>query len=224
MAVTLEPEPASPPHLAVLPDPEALIQEARRRARRRRLALEGAVTVLAAAAVVAASVIGRSGAHREPRSSSPLPGLAPRCDAGQVRFAASFYGEAGGQFTQTLTLTNVSRHACRISGWPRLAAVNGTGRVGTRRVIQSSTPPFKPLPLRPGGAASFDLYGADWNAIANRPCPSTNAISVIPPGGISAVRVALKIPNCPFGFDIAPLVAGRTDRDSWSVVWPLHRR
>jgi hypothetical protein len=136
--------------------------------------------------------------------------------------AASIYGEAGGQFSQTLTFTNVSHRTCRISGWPRLAAVYGadtTGSVRTRRVIQSSRPPFEPIVLRHRSAVSFDLYGADWNAVANRPCPRTSAIAVIPPNGTSAVRVALKIPGCRFGFHIAPLVAGRTDRESWSVVW-----
>jgi hypothetical protein len=73
--------------------------------------------------------------------------------------------------------------------------------------------------LRARGAASFNVYGADWDFLRNRSCPMTTAALVTLPGGGAALRVRARIPSCPGGFEIAPVIAGRTDRQSWSFVW-----
>jgi hypothetical protein len=147
-----------------------------------------------------------------------------RCQPPQLQIAASFYGEAGGQFMQTFTFTNISRRVCRIGGWPSLEIEVASHRpvpVRTRRVIQGAlrVRPFASLLLRARGAASFDVYGADWDFQRNRSCPLATAALVTPAGGRAALRVGVRIPNCPGGFYIAPVIAGRTDRQSWSFVW-----
>jgi Domain of unknown function (DUF4232) len=147
----------------------------------------------------------------------------PRCHIAQLRLAATFYGEAGGQFMQTFTLTNASRHACSVRGWPRVAVESPTGRpirTFSRRVIQGSStaPPFRTVVLRPRAAGAFDVYGADWNHAADKPCPRTTAVLITPSGARSAISVAVRMPNCGV-FDVAPVIAGSVDRRSWSVVW-----
>jgi Protein of unknown function (DUF4232) len=148
-------------------------------------------------------------------TDTPSAAVAPQCAAGQLRLAPTFYGVAAGQFIQTLTFTNVSAHACRISGWPSIVGVE------TRRVVQGpeGARPFKTVTLRPHAAASFDVFGADWDNRTNRPCPRTKALVVTPPGSSDRIRVFAKVPNCPGGLEVAPLIAGRTDRDAWSFVW-----
>src|SRR5215472_14791018 len=83
-------------------------------------------------------------------------GSVPRCAVVQLRAAATFYGVAGGQFIQTFTFTNASRHACSLSGWPKL-------NLPARRVRQNARnrPAFRTIVLRVHGAGSFDVYGAD---------------------------------------------------------------
>jgi hypothetical protein len=147
-----------------------------------------------------------------------------RCQPSQLQLAASFYGEAGGQFIQTFTFTNIARRVCRMAGWPTLEIEVGSHRqipVRTRRVVQGplNARPFASVLLRASGAASFDVYGADWDFSRNRSCPRATAARVTPPGGAAALRVGVRIPNCPSGFLIAPLIAGRTDHQSWSFVW-----
>jgi Protein of unknown function (DUF4232) len=153
-------------------------------------------------------------------------GLSPssRCLLPQLRLAATFYGEAGGQFVQTFTFTNVSRQACRMEGWPRIGievAPSQRVAVRTRRVVQgqSGGRPFARVLLRSQGAASFDVYGEDWDHLRDRSCPKTTAALVTPPGGPAALRVSVRDPSCPSGLEIAPLTAGRIDRQAWSVVW-----
>ena len=146
------------------------------------------------------------------------------CESLQLRLAASFYGEAGGQFIQTFTFTNVSRRVCRMEGWPSLEIEVASHRpvpVRTRRVVQGPlrARPFARVLLRVRGAASFDVYGADWDFLRNRSCPLATAALVTPSGGRAALRVGVRIPNCPGGFYIAPVIAGPTDRQSWSFVW-----
>ena len=167
------------------------------------------VALLAAAALVGVA----------PGSTASVP----RCRTAQLRFAATFYGEAGGQFIQTFTLTSASRSACSVRGWPRFAVESRSGhpmRTSSRRVVQGSPTslPFRTVVLRPGSAGAFDVYGADWNFAANKPCPRTRAVLITPPGNRSAVSVPVKVPNCG-AFDIAPVIAGKVDRQSWSVVW-----
>ena len=61
------------------------------------------------------------------------------------------------------------------------------------------------------------MYGSDWDFRAYHACPATTAVFVSPPGA-SALSVNVKMPNCG-AFYIAPIIAGKTDRQSWSVVW-----
>lgn len=153
------------------------------------------------------------------RSSASVP----VCHARDLQLAASFYGEAGGQFSQTFTFTNLGDSACRMRGWPTLQVRTPSGRVASVRSIRvvqgaSTTHPFRTVVLRPSGAASFDVYGADWDFRANRACPQTRAIFVLPPGAGGRLVAAVSLPNCG-GFFVAPVIAGKTDRQSWSVVW-----
>lgn len=144
------------------------------------------------------------------------------CRTAELRLVAHGYGEAGGQFRQTFTFTNVGGRTCLLAGWPTLTLKSPSGRavsVRSIRVVQGalSAHPFRTVILRRGRAASFDVYGADWNFRAYRACPATTAVLVSSPGA-SALSVNVKMPNCG-AFYIAPIIAGKTDRQSWSVVW-----
>ena len=141
-----------------------------------------------------------------------LAAPAPSCTAAQLHIQPTSYGEAGGQFVQTFTLTNVGANACRLAGWPAL-------RAPSIRVVQGgpSAKPFHTVVVQPGGVAAFDVFGADYDALANRACPKTRSLLIAATGtGPSRVRVAL--PFCG-PFFVAPVIAGRTDRNAWSEVW-----
>jgi Protein of unknown function (DUF4232) len=153
------------------------------------------------------------------RSADPLP----VCRTGELRLAATFLGAAGGQFSETFTFTNTWQRVCRLSGWPEVGILDRTGRrvmARTVRVVQNAPPrhPFRTIGLRPRGHASFDVYGADWDFAANRPCARTAAVLVTPPGTRQAIIARAAMPNCG-RFYVAPIVAGRADRQAWSVVW-----
>jgi hypothetical protein len=162
--------------------------------------LIGVGAVVAAASLASAS----SGSTRS----------APLCHARQLQLFAGYQGAGLGSFTQTFTFVNASRRPCRLSGWPTLEL----GR--SRRVVQDPPPAraFRTVALAPRGAASFDVYGADWNHAANRACPVTGTVRIAPPGDRSTLSVHVKMPSCGLYY-VAPLIPGRTDRRAWSVVW-----
>src|SRR6202043_1645968 len=90
----------------------------------------------------------------------------------------------------------------------------------TQRVRQNapSQPPWTTVVLTPEQTASFNVYGGDFDAVHNRPCPMmTTGVSVIPPGDRSALLVRVAVPDCG-SFLVAPVIAGSTDRDAWSSV------
>jgi len=152
---------------------------------------------------------------------------APRCRVQQLHMAGHFLGEADLMFTETFTFTNASRRACDLAGWPTVRLRSASGKpqpVRTERVLQGlSLASVRPVALAPGGAASFDLYGADFNDLADKGCPTTSVILVTPPGDQSALRSVVQVPNCG-RLLIAPMIRGRTDRDSWSVPAPRSLR
>jgi hypothetical protein len=159
--------------------------------------------------------------------SAPGPGNAkapiPHCRTPQLWLAPTFYGVGLGQFLQTFTFTNASAHACWLRGWPEFALEGRSGApivVRTRRVRQGnpSAPAYRTVVLRPRGAASFNVYGEDWDHLANKACANTTRVLVTPPHTHSALSVAVRLPDCG-SFYIAPVIAGKRDRDAWSVVW-----
>ncbi len=177
-------------------------------------------------AASAAMVLTASAAF--PSLAVAAPGLSSsrsvaRCQTRQLHLIAGFYGEALGSFSQTFTFTNGSRHACQLAGWPRLKLESGSSRplaVASRRVVQNPppAPAFATVVLKPRGAASFNVYGEDWNHLKNSSCPETRAAFIAPPNDLATRSVAVKMPNCGLLY-IAPLIAGRTDHNAWSVVW-----
>jgi Protein of unknown function (DUF4232) len=169
-----------------------------------------AVLLGVALAVVAASSVARAGGSQ----------TVPRCRVSELQLQPGAYGEAALQFTQTLTFVNRSRSSCRLAGWPSVNALGRARAAKTLRVVQGAPGrrPYSRVLLTPSGAASFDLYGADWDTSANRPCPRTSTLGVAPPGVHAALRVRLHVPDCG-RFYVAPLIPGRRDRAAWSVVW-----
>ena len=135
-----------------------------------------------------------------------------RCQTRQLHLTAGFYGEAMGSFVQTFTFTNSSRSACQLTGWSRLELESHSSRpvlIASRRVVKSPppAPAFATVVLRPRGAASFNVYGADWNHAKNRACPETSAALIAPPGDLARLTVAVRMPNCGLLY-IAPLSPG----------------
>jgi len=125
-------------------------------------------------------------------------------------------------FTVTFTFTNASGRACDLTGWPTVGLEAASGKpvaLRTERVIQGlSLSSVRLVALAPGGAASFDIYGADFDTGADRACPTTTSLIVVtPPNSRIAFRTPLRVPDCGLFF-VAPIIGGRSDRLAWSKI------
>lgn len=151
----------------------------------------------------------------------------PRCSSSQLRVTSDRGGwhanyAAAGEFRETIIFTNVSQSACQLSGWPRLQTVAGGVVESTpMTLVRQNAPPSKPsspVRLSPRKTASFNIYGADWDAVQNKACSkSTTGLLVSPPSASKSIFVTVEEPDCG-GFDISPVISGSTDRQSWSFV------
>lgn len=144
------------------------------------------------------------------------------CQPSQLTLTKGSYGEAAVQFTQTLTFTNASLGTCQLGGWPGFQVEDAGGHLvptTTQRVRQNdpSHPPWTTVVLAPQQTASFDVYSADFDAVHNHACPMTSAVAITPPGDSSPLSVHLDIPDCG-SFLIAPVIAGSTDTNAWSLI------
>jgi len=168
----------------------------------------------------------------EPTTSTALPAVQalPTCRPAQLRLVSDPGGwhahqAASGEFIETFTFTNISSTGCNLGGWPGLqAVVSGVSqptkaiRVRQDGLSGPSGPPWVAATLIAGGAASFDIYGQDFDAAHNKPCPAvTSDFLVIPPDDTTQMSVVAPEPDCG-SFYVAPIIAGTVDRWAWSTV------
>jgi hypothetical protein len=80
---------------------------------------------------------------------------------------------------------------------------------------QGGPAPFRAVRLRPGSAATFPVFGEDWNHRLDRACPNAETVRVESPGGGGWLSASLRtaLPACR-QWDVGPLVPGR------EAPWP----
>jgi hypothetical protein len=201
---------------------ELLIREARERQRKRRLI---GASVVAAAAASALAIYGGVSAGSSSntvggKGNPVFVGGLPRCRTSQLRLSAPGWGAAAGSFYENATLTNVSGTSCAVAGWPAVRRFDRAGRVIPVRLgrwvyeMRGATP-YRAVPLAPGRAATFEIFGEDWNHRLDRACPWARSLEVEPRGGggwLSATPLTGEgrrgIPACR-AWELGPLVAGR---------------
>jgi hypothetical protein len=173
---------------------------------------------VAAGALAASSALGGGGGSAKQRGDggrAVVTSLA-RCRSDQLRLVAPrIPGAAAGTIYEPLTLVNTSASSCAAGGWPALRRFDRAGAPiplrAQRWVYKLRGPaPFRMVALRPRAAATFDVFGSDWNHASNRPCPNARRVEVEPSGGgawLSAAR--LDVPACGRAWSVGPLLPGR---------------
>jgi hypothetical protein len=145
------------------------------------------------------------------------------CTTAHLSVTPHAYGEAGGQFRETFTFENRSRATCRLAGWPRLQIADAAGRAQdttTQRVRQNSPPlpAWTSVAIKPHATASFDVYGADYDALHNHACSETSAAFITLPHNTTRLSIGVRMPDCGYALYVSPVIAGGSDTPSWSEV------
>jgi hypothetical protein len=156
-------------------------------------------------------------ARAVPPRTVPGEATTTSCVAADLSLRVGSFREAAGQFEQTLTFTNQAGAVCQLAGWPTLVAFSPghPGQRGNIHVRQNlpPQPAWRAVSLHPGGTASFDFAGGDYNNVTSQACPMASSVTVIPPGSTKPLRVRLRFPDCG-ALEVTPIVAGANDPEA----------
>jgi uncharacterized protein DUF4232 len=191
---------------------DALIAEAKRRARVRRLLVAAGIVALGG---VAAATISLRSSERQ----LPTVVAAPTCRSAQLTLLPGKGGVALGTYMSDLVLVNVSDATCTLRGWPGVQLVLGNGRTVAPRVRHDSLVPkgkaaARTIQVRPGGAASFRIAESDGTGTGLQTCRTVRTVLIIPPGSGKPLSLTRgPVDYCaPYLLFEVPLVPGRVDR------------
>jgi hypothetical protein len=112
-------------------------------------------------------------------------------------------GAAGGQAGGYLRFTNQAATPCKLTGWPRVSALTGSGRAVAAAHARSTTfgawqytPPLPVLRLAPGSSAYAVIESDNLPAGRATSCPPPyRSLRVAPPGGSQAVTISAWLPG-----------------------------
>jgi hypothetical protein len=198
---------ASPPRPPTENESDALVREARARQRRRRLTGAAAVTLLAGAALVSYAVAGRTAAH--PGGLTPSgarPVSASACRASQLRTSLVHTGSDLGVEGGLLRVTNLSRTACLLAGWPTVTAVEANGTTITSHHAVNGTmlfgwdglPGKSPPKIRlQHQSSAYAILANGDNPVGTNPrsCPTARRLVVSPPKIRAKTSLSAWLPN-----------------------------
>jgi Domain of unknown function (DUF4232) len=132
-------------------------------------------------------------------ATTTAPAPVPTCGTSDLSLAAAA-GQAGlGHASTVFVLTNASKDACRVDGYPGMAFLSASGSVVLGTVQRGSSylfddPGPQPIVLRPGDKASFSL---GWTRPNGRSCREAAQAEVTPPDETTHLTVSARTTICP---------------------------
>jgi hypothetical protein len=163
-----------------------LMTSARRRA--------AAVGITCAAIVLPSA--GMAAASQATRAAAPA---VPKCSTSQLRVWLGIPGSsASGMTAYELELSNVSKHACMLIGFPGVAAVGVNGHHLGSPAVRDHSDPTRPVILAPAVTSHVFLRIFDVTRFAQSACHVAGAIGlkVVPPNDRTALVVPFTFKAC----------------------------
>jgi hypothetical protein len=219
------------PHAETPGATELLIREARRQAMRRRIRLTVCALVVLVVFLAASILIDRSGPSPISKTGSKTPStqvVAAPCSASALRDTDRGSDVGMGSWIQLFQLTNVSAHACSMTGYPRVTLETAKGIDTSLKVTDFKGDGVRhigdtrkgPLPIvnlaAHGGQSSFWIEGDDVT-VRNEPpstCGFASEVLVTPPGADTAlihhVGEVRPFAWCQNMIEVTPVLSGQS--------------
>ena len=149
-----------------------------------------------------------------PPAAATSTGAVQRCLPAQLVLSEGRVGVGLGNVGAVFILTNRSRTACYLYGFPGMQLLDALGRPLPTRVLRTGAYTFTEVPprrvdLTPGGVASFSAGWSDATGYPGVPCPSGESVEVTPPDDTAQLTVAAGVQACPDGtIHVSPVIAG----------------
>jgi len=156
---------------------------------------------VAAAAVVACAAIGVPAiALASPGGPArPAAAAVPKCGVAALRVWLGIPAEgASGSNYYQLELSNISRHACTLTGFPGVSAVAPGGHQLGRPAARDHFDPTRQVTLAPDATAHAVLRIVDTAFFSRSACHPENAIAlrVYPPNDTGSLNVDFSFSAC----------------------------
>lgn len=150
-------------------------------------------------------------------SPSATSGQQNSCVIGQLLITAGANVSGSGHRGVPVVFTNIGQSMCRLSGYPKVTALNANGEPvaqaeqrpsGYLGGLKTGSEPST-VDLHPGRPASAMVEALAFNASGGSACTPYASIQVTPPGQSSAVTLAWNNGGCS-QLEVHPVVAGDT--------------
>ena len=168
------------------------------------------LSVTVAAALAAVAALSTVALHPAGSTVGATPSA---CTSEQLTPAVSSAHGGMGHVQEIVTLRNRSSAACRVEGYPKVQLLAASGRPLPTRVVhgQASTFPdtaVRPVELRPGDSASFDIGFDRIPGSTGAACPMAQQIVITPPAQTHALPLDGQLDPCGGVLHVSPVVAG----------------
>ena len=150
------------------------------------------------------------------RTSSPAADAVPACADADLTVSVSPSGVGLGHVGSTIVFTNASDHQCALTGYPRVAGVDSSGREVTQALptltgYLGGSYTKATVQLARAGSASALVEGTSNPAGAATTCPVYPRLLVVAPTQTRSHVFASSMPGCS-RLEVHPVVAGATGR------------
>lgn len=160
--------------------------------------LAAVAALIGAALAIAAGAVASPGARSAPAASRAAAAL-PKCNRSQLTAWAAMPANGLAALTvyYEFEISNISRHACTLDGYPSVTALNDSGvQLGSAagRYPRYLT---RPVQIGPGGTAHYQLgitVGA-WSTSVCRPTAAF-ALRVVAPGTHGGMQMPFSLTAC----------------------------
>jgi hypothetical protein len=159
---------------------------------------------------------GTSTSTSGPATTTTSGGGTAACAATQLAGGLTGGNGAAGTIETTVVLRNTSASTCRMSGYPTLQMVDGSGGAlptisvdGGHYSFTSQVPAS--VTLAAGQAGSFNIGYSDVPTGTETSCPTSAALQITPPAANGHVTVSASLSPCGGGtLVVSPILTGST--------------
>jgi hypothetical protein len=155
-----------------------------------------------------------------PEGSGTVPTRVPttvksgsgRCHTSELAVTTGPVGAAAGNISASFVLTNTSKAACTLFGYPGFSLLDSQGQRMIGDVHRGASPVFPAINptrvvLAPRKSASFSVGYSDVPT-GNDPCRTSVSALITPPDETTQLTIADQAPVCGGPFYVSPVVTG----------------
>lgn len=134
----------------------------------------------------------------------------PMCATSQLTAALGGGDGAAGSLFRYLVITNHSRTACHVTGFPGLSMLDAHGKqIGAPATRDHR--PYVPVVLRPGASASDTIHTINHQGTC---LPTSTSLRIYPPGNRASLVFPGQVTNCDNLFTVTPFTGGKDGNPS----------